>query len=120
MTQVAVLAATIVAGGAPLNPAGGPSPPLFAALIVGLIRALTIPRQLVLPRRAFVAAQAVTGVTLGTYLQRSSLHVLADDWVAVALVGLATLLVSLPAGAILARATILDKPTAALGMIAGG
>src|SRR3954447_20917932 len=103
-----------------MNALGVPSPYLFGALIVGLTRALAIPRQLVPPRRVFVAAQAVTGVTLGTYLQRSSLHVLADDWVAVALVSLATLLLSLAAGAILARATILDKPTAALGMIAGG
>jgi hypothetical protein len=62
----------------------------------------------------------VTGVALGTYLQRSSLHVLADDWLAVALVSLATLAVSLAAGAVLARTTALDRPTAALGMIAGG
>ena len=120
ITQVAVLAATIVAGGAALNAAGVPSPYLFAALIAGLIRALTISEQLVLPRRAFVAAQAVTGVALGTYLRRSSLHVLADDWLAVTLVSLATLGLSLAAGAILARLTILDRPTAALGMIAGG
>src|SRR5204863_1368438 len=72
------------------------------------------------PRNVFVAAQAVTGVALGTYLQRSSLHVLADDWLAVALVSLATLALSLAAGAALARLTVLDRPTAALGMIAGG
>src|SRR4051812_49707233 len=96
-----------------MNALGVPSPYLFGALLVGLTRAVAIPRQLVLPRRVFVAAQAVTGVTLGTYLQSSSLHVLADNWVAVALVSLATLLLSLAAGAILARATMLDKPTAA-------
>ena len=45
---------------------------------------------------------------------------LADDWLAVTLVSLATLAVSLAAGAILARTTTLDRPTAALGMIAGG
>jgi uncharacterized protein len=120
MTQVAVLAATIVAGGAAMNAVGVPSPYLFAALLVGLTRALAIREQLTLPRPAFVAAQAVTGVTLGTYLQRSSLHILADDWLAVALVSLATLGLSLLAGAVLAKLTILDRPTAALGMIAGG
>jgi uncharacterized protein len=118
--HLAVLAATIVAGGAAMNAAGVPSPYLFAALIAGLIRALTIDEQLELPRKAFVGAQAVTGVALGTYLQRSSLHVLADDWLAVALVSLATLALSLAAGAVLARVTLLDRPTAALGMIAGG
>jgi uncharacterized protein len=103
-----------------MNAAGVPSPYLFAALLIGLIRALAITQPLALPRRVFVAAQAVTGVTLGTYLQRSSLHVLADDWLAVALVSLATLGISLAAGNVLARLTVLDRPTAALGMIAGG
>jgi membrane AbrB-like protein len=118
--QLAVLAAVIVAGGAAMNAAGVPSPYLFAALLAGLTRALARPAPLTLPRPAFVAAQAVTGVARGTYLQRSSLHVLADDWLAVALVSLATLALSLAAGAILARLTILDRATAALGMIAGG
>jgi membrane AbrB-like protein len=118
--QVVVLGVAILAVGLGMNAPGVPSPYLFAALLVGLTRALTIPRQLTLPRNAFVAAQAATGVTLGTYLQRSSLHVLADDWLAVTLVSLATLVVSLAAGAVLARTTTLDRPTAALGMIAGG
>jgi membrane AbrB-like protein len=118
--QIAVLAVVIVGAGAAMNAAGVPSPYLFAALLAGLIRALAIEAPLELPRRVFVAAQAVTGVTLGTYLQRSSLHVLADDWLAVALVSLATLGISLAAGNVLARLTILDRPTAALGMIAGG
>jgi uncharacterized protein len=118
--QVAVLGGLIVGAGAAMNAAGVPSPYLFAALLIGLIRALAITQPLALPRRVFVAAQAVTGVTLGTYLQRSSLHVLADDWLAVALVSLATLGISLAAGNVLARLTVLDRPTAALGMIAGG
>jgi len=118
--QLAPLAGLIVGAGVAMDAAGVPSPYLFAALLIGLIRALAIPQELQLPRRVFVAAQAVTGVTLGTYLQRSALHVLADDWLAVALVSLATLGISLGAGNILARLTILDRPTASLGMIAGG
>jgi len=118
--QLLLLAASILAIGLAMDAIGVPSPYLFAALLVGLARALMITEPLPLPRSAFVAAQAVTGVTLGTYLQRSSLHVLADDWLAVTLVSLATLAVSLAAGSILARTTTLDRPTAALGMIAGG
>jgi uncharacterized protein len=118
--QMALLAVVIVAAGAALNAVGVPAPYLFAALLIGLARALAIAQPLELPRKVFVAAQAVTGVTLGTYLQRSSLHVLADDWLAVALVSLATLGISLAAGGVLARLTILDRPTASLGMIAGG
>jgi uncharacterized protein len=118
--QMALLAVVIVAAGAAMNAVGVPSLYLFAALLIGLARALAIAQPLELPRRVFVAAQAVTGVTLGTYLQRSSLHVLADDWLAVALVSLATLGISLAAGGVLARLTILDRPTASLGMIAGG
>jgi uncharacterized protein len=118
--QMALLAVVIVAAGVAMNAVGVPSPYLFAALLIGLARALAIAQPLELPRRVFVAAQAVTGVALGTYLQRSSLHVLADDWLAVALVSLATLGISLAAGGVLARLTILDRPTASLGMIAGG
>src|SRR4051794_38146957 len=68
-----------------MDAVGVPSPYLFAALLVGLTRALTVDEQLVLPRKVFVA-QAVTGVALATYLRRSALHVLADDWLAVTLV----------------------------------
>jgi uncharacterized protein len=118
--QLLILAAVVAAAGAAMEAAGVPSPYLFAALLTGLARALAIADPLRLPRPPFVAAQAVTGVALGTYLQRSALHVLADDWVAVTLVSLGTLGVSLAAGAVLARVTVLDRPTAALGMIAGG
>ena len=68
---MALLAVVIVGGGVAMNAVGVPSPYLFAALLIGLIRALAIAQPLELPRRVFVAAQAVTGVTLGTYLQRS-------------------------------------------------
>jgi membrane AbrB-like protein len=69
---------------------------------------------------AFVAAQAITGVALGTYIKSSSLSALGHDWLAVALVSAATLAVSLGAGLVMARVTELDRPTAALGMVAGG
>lgn len=59
-------------------------------------------------------------MALGAYMQSASLEALADDWLPVALVSLATLVVSLASGVLLARTTEVDEPTGALGMIAGG
>jgi membrane AbrB-like protein len=99
---------------------GMPSPTLFAALLVGVAAALRSPERFGLPRFVFNAAQAVVGVTLGAYLQSSSLSAIADSWLPVTLVSVATLGLSIAAGAILARTTELDPATAALGSIAGG
>jgi uncharacterized protein len=112
-------AATALVGWA-LGRAGVPSPYLFGALLLGLAVALIWPDRLAVPPRGFSAAQAVTGVTLGTYLQASSLKAIGHDWLQVALVSAGTLLVSIGVGLGLARVTRLDAPTAALGMIAGG
>ncbi|MEA2281775.1 MAG: uncharacterized protein QOK21_2382 [Solirubrobacteraceae bacterium] len=114
------MAAIVALAGWGLDAAGVPSPWLFGALLLGLAVALSAPGRLAVPERGFTAAQAVTGVTLGTYLQSSALSALAHDWLAVSLVSAATLVVSLVAGLALAKATSLDGPTAALGMIAGG
>ena len=57
---------------------------------------------------------------LGTFLDRQSLDALGASWLPLALVTAATLAISLAAGALLARITALDLPTAALGMVAGG
>lgn len=103
-----------------LNAAGVPSPWLFGALLLGLVVALVRPDRLAIPAHGFTAAQAVTGVTLGTYLQASSLSALGHDWLPVCLVSLGTLVVSIVGGLGLSRVTALDAPTAALGMIAGG
>ncbi|HEX6618077.1 MAG TPA: AbrB family transcriptional regulator [Solirubrobacteraceae bacterium] len=89
-------------------------------MLAGLALALTAPGRVRIGAGAFVAAQAITGVALGTYIKSSSLSALGHDWVPVALVSAATLAVSLAAGAVMARVTELDRPTAALGMVAGG
>ncbi len=116
-----LLGAVTAAAALTLSAVGFPSPTLFSALIIGLAAALIRPRAgLHLPRGAFVAAQAVCGVTLGAYLQSDALSALADDWLPVALVSAATLGLSMGAGRLLARFTPLDVPTATLGMIAGG
>jgi membrane AbrB-like protein len=103
-----------------LNVVGLPSPTLFAALLVGIAVALRRPGRLELPGPAFTAAQAVTGVALGAYLQASSLRALAGAWLPVTVVSLATLALSLASGWLLARFTELDPATATLGSVAGG
>src|SRR5829696_5880986 len=114
------LAAATAAAGWVLGAAGLPSSYLFGALLVGVAAALLAPDGLAVPQPAFAAALAVAGVVLGTLLDSSSLDAIADGWLPLALVTAATLAISLAAGAALARATSLDLPTAALGMVAGG
>ena len=113
-------AAAILVAGRLLELAGLPSPYLFGALFVGLAIALAPWGTLAVSPLAFRACQAVTGVALGAYLRSDSLEAAAHAWVAVSLVSLATLALSLACGVGLARFTSLDRPTAALGMVAGG
>jgi uncharacterized protein len=114
------IAGGVVAGGVALDAGGLPSSYLFAALLLGLAIALARPDRVALPPVAFRAAQAVAGVSLGAYLQADALRAVAGALVPVLLVSAGTLGLSLAAGAVLARVTPLDPPTAALGMIAGG
>jgi membrane AbrB-like protein len=120
MRRWAALVAGTAAAGLALDAVGLPSPFLFGALLVGLAVALLRPGVLDIPEGAFGAAQAAIGVALGAYLQSSSLSALGEDWLPVTLVSAATLAVSLGAGLLMARVTDLDRPTAALGLIAGG
>jgi len=97
-----------------------PSPSLFAALVVGVAYAASTRVALELPRVTVTAAQAVTGVALGTYLKVSTLAEVGAHLLPVLGVTLATLLLTLLAGLALARLADVDAPTASLGMIAGG
>jgi uncharacterized protein len=114
------LAAATAAVGWSLGEAGMPSSYLFGALLCGIAAALVAPGRLAIPRRTFSCSLAIAGVVLGTLLDSSSLDAIADGWLPLALVTGATLGISLAAGALLARVTSLDLPTAALGMVAGG
>jgi len=114
------IAVGVFAGGKLLEAAGLPSSYLFAALILGLAIALLKPGSVDLPPLSFRAAQAVAGVSLGAYLQADALRAVGSSLIPVLLVTAGTLGLSLAAGAILARTTELDAPTAALGLIAGG
>src|SRR3954464_9444833 len=103
-----------------LGEIGLPSSTLFAALLVGVAAALLRPSRVEVAGGVFRAAQAVMGVTLGAYLQSSSLSGLGHSWLPVALVGAATLMLSLGCGGLLSATTGVDRATAALGMVAGG
>jgi uncharacterized protein len=99
---------------------GLPSPQLFAGLIGGIVAALAFGWLMALPRLAWSGAQAVTGVALGAYVERSTVQAIGEHIVPVALVSIATLALTVVAGIVLARVSELDRPTAAFGMIAGG
>jgi uncharacterized protein len=109
-----------VGGGWLADRAGLPSGYLFAAMLTGLTYALAAPGRLALPHGGFQVGQAVTGVALGTFLHSSTLTGLGARWVSVVLVSVATLAVTIAAGLLLARMAGLDRPTASLGMVAGG
>jgi uncharacterized protein len=116
----AFVVAISVGAGWVLGQVGLPSGYLFAALLTGLAYALLAPGRLVLPALGFQVGQAVTGVALGTFLQASVLTGLGTRWIPVILVSVATLAVTIVAGVLLARVTTIDRPTASLGMVAGG
>lgn len=114
-----LVAATAVAALA-FDRIGLPSASLFAALMVGLLAALSSPRVPQVPLGVFRAAQAITGVSLGVYVRSSSLDAVAGAWLPVSIVSAATLGLSLLCGWALVKTVKLDPPTAALGMVAGG
>ena len=114
------LAGLTVAAGWLGNQVGIPSAYLFGALVAGLAWALSPAPALELPGWAFVAAQAVLGVVLGTYLKSSTLGSLGSDWLPVTLVSLATLAITTVSGLVLGRVARIDRATASLGTIAGG
>lgn len=118
-----VIAVVTWEGGTAVEVLGLPAPHLITGLAVGLVVALTglaVRTHVVLPKPAYLAAQAVAGVLLGTYFSLSALT--SDGWNIVPLVAitLLTLVLSVVAGLWLARRSSLDAPTATLGMIAGG
>jgi membrane AbrB-like protein len=99
---------------------GLPSPSLFAALLVGLLFALLGAAPLALPPWLPPPALALVGAAIGASFDLDALAALGERWAGVAVVILATLGASLAAGLALAAVTPLDRPTALLGLVAGG
>lgn len=99
---------------------GLPAPSLFGGLAVGLGYALLARDELHLPLAMPPAAQAVIGVVMGVHVQPETLRGLAGAWLPITVVTLATLLLTVLCGLLLARFTAVDRTTAVFGMIAGG
>jgi membrane AbrB-like protein len=112
---LATAAATVAVGAL-----GLPSASLFAALLVGLGYALASSVALAPATRVTVVAQALVGVAMGASFELESITGLGGRWAGVAVVVVGTVGVSLLAGLAVAAATGLDRPTALLGLVAGG
>jgi uncharacterized protein len=118
--HLVLLALVVAAAAVGLERTGLPSPDLFAGLLVGLGYALLVRHELRPPGWLGTAAQAVVGVVMGVLVQPETLATLAGYWLPITLITLATLLLTVLAGLLLARFTPVDRTTATFGMIAGG
>ncbi|KUI30189.1 hypothetical protein AU196_05710 [Mycobacterium sp. IS-1742] len=115
-----LLVAASVAVTVPLTLAGVPSAGLFAALAVGAALALLSVAPAGVPRPAGVVAQGVLGVYIGTMVQRDAFSALGSDWPFVVGVVVATLLLSVVAGALLGLHRDVTPLTGSLALTAGG
>jgi len=104
----------------PLTIVGVPSAALFAALIVGIVLALLSWAPAGVPRKAGIAAQGVLGVYIGTMVHSDALTALGSDWPIVLGVAVATLVLSIGAGALLGLHRDVSPLTGALALVAGG
>jgi membrane AbrB-like protein len=114
-----VLVVGVVAGSA-FDLLGVPSAALFGGLVAGLGRALLGRSRLRLPRPAGIGAQAVIGVSIGALVQTGTLRSIAEHWLPVLAITVATLLVSLAAGQLMRLQRGISPVTGAFSMIAGG
>lgn len=115
-----LLAAATVAVTYPLNLVGVPSAALFAALVVGIALALASLAPARVPRLAGLGAQGVLGVYIGTMVQRDAIDALGPHWPIVIGIAVATLLLSITCGALLALHRDVTALTGSLALVAGG
>jgi len=120
MLRWALLLAVTVAVAIPLTAVGVPSAALFAALVVGVVLALASLAPSRVPRTAGIAAQGVLGVYIGTMVNQDAVGALGSDWPIVVAVAVATLLLSLVAGALLGIHRDVTPLTGSLALVAGG
>ncbi|NEK60505.1 AbrB family transcriptional regulator [Geodermatophilus sabuli] len=112
---VLAVAATVL-----LDALDTPSPSLFGGLLAGLVRGLAGRRRLTVPRSGMTAAQALIGVSVGGLVDVDTLAAIGQDWLAVLLVTIGTLLLTLLAGLLMRLQPGISPVTGAFGMIAGG
>jgi len=104
----------------PLTLLGVPSAALFAALVVGIALALLALAPSGIPRPAGIAAQGVLGVYIGTMVHQDAVDALGPHWPIVLAVAIATLLLSVVCGALLAMHRDVTPLTGSLALVAGG
>jgi len=100
--------------------AGAPTPTLFGPLVAAAALALRGATAWPPPGALVTGSQAVIGVTVGAYVNVSTLATVASNWLPVAGVCLTTLAMSVLAGLLLGRRGDIDRATASFCMIAGG
>ncbi|MCK0174514.1 AbrB family transcriptional regulator [Mycolicibacterium sp. F2034L] len=115
-----LLAAASIGVTVPLTLAGVPSAALFAALVVAIGFALTSLSPGALARPAGVAAQGVLGVYIGTMVRQDAIGALGADWPFVVAIAVATLVLSVIAGALLGLHREITPLTGSLALTAGG
>lgn len=98
---------------------GLPAGWLVGPMLVALAAALLWEKHPTVPRWGRVASLAVVGGVLASAFRPSVLPLIFRHWLPVALVVLATLVLSLGAGLLLSVIVRLDKKTAALGTLPG-
>jgi membrane AbrB-like protein len=97
-----------------------PSAVLFASLIGGMAHALTSPTPLDLPPWLFRVAQGTIGVVIGAVVSLPALERIGHDVIPIGLVMVATLLISIAAGRLLALRSDVSTVTGVFALIAGG
>lgn len=115
-----LLISATVAVTVPLTMLGVPSAALFAALVVGMALALPALAPSRMPRPAGIAAQGALGVYIGTMVHRDAVSALGPDWLIVVAVAVATLVLSIIAGALLGLHRDVSPLTGSLALVAGG
>ena len=114
------LVVVTVAVTVPLTMLGVPSAALFAALVVGIALALPSLAPQRVPRPVGIAAQGVLGVYIGTMVSRDAVSALGPDWPIVLAIAVATLAISIVAGALLGIHRDITPLTGSLALVAGG
>jgi membrane AbrB-like protein len=115
-----LLVAVTVAVTYPLTLLGVPSAALFAALVVGIALALASLAPSRVPKLAGLGAQGVLGVYIGTMVHQDAIDGLGPHWPLVIAVAVATLLLSIVCGALLALHRDVTPLTGSLALVAGG
>jgi membrane AbrB-like protein len=97
-----------------------PSAVLFASLIAGMAHALTSPTVIAVPPSLYRVAQGVIGVVIGAVVTLPALERIGHELFPIGVVLVATLLLSILAGRLLALRSDVSVVTGVFSLIAGG